>query len=210
MFANPLGDFGFDGRREHRLSTLAKHLGQHVATRGWKRNRRCGNFLHGGVLLGKMVFENNQIQTQVRRLLQLLIHNFWLYLINVMRNASCCCKPAEARPLAGKSAHLSEQPLLFRTTTRPITPRVTGLPQHMARPPLPDLLRPQTTTHLRDHATTSLEFNSPTESNPNKPPSDKHRYPQKVTILPHTRRADRENHSRNPSTLLSPSKRQID
>ena len=78
--ANPLGDFGFNGSGEHRLSTLAKHLGQHVATRGWKRNRRYGNFLYGGVLLGKMVFEINQIQTQARRLFQLLIHNFRLYL----------------------------------------------------------------------------------------------------------------------------------
>ena len=38
MLANPLGDFGFDGRREHRLSALAKDVGQHVTARGWKRD----------------------------------------------------------------------------------------------------------------------------------------------------------------------------
>jgi hypothetical protein len=58
MFANPLGDFSFDGRREHRLSALAKHLGQYVLGGcGWKRNRRCANFLHGGVLLGNWVLD---------------------------------------------------------------------------------------------------------------------------------------------------------
>ena len=81
MSFDPFADFGFDGCREHRLGALAKNLGQYVLGGcGWKRERGCGNILHGGVLLGKMVFEINQIQTQVRRLFQLLIHNFWLYL----------------------------------------------------------------------------------------------------------------------------------
>jgi hypothetical protein len=50
---DPLGDFRFDGRREHRLSALAKNLEERVSARGWKRDRGCGNFLHGGVLLGE-------------------------------------------------------------------------------------------------------------------------------------------------------------
>jgi len=55
MRLNPLSDFRFDGRGEHLLSAFAKDLGQHVAARGWKGQRRCGNFLHGGVLLGNWV-----------------------------------------------------------------------------------------------------------------------------------------------------------
>ena len=79
MRVDPLGDFGFDRLVSIRLGTCRRMARQRVPARGWKRERRCGNFLHGGVLLGKWVL-NNQIQTQVRRLLQLLIHNFWLYL----------------------------------------------------------------------------------------------------------------------------------
>ena len=57
MALDPLGNLGFDGPREHRLSALAKDLGQYIlGGRGWKRERRCGNFLHGGVLLGNMDF----------------------------------------------------------------------------------------------------------------------------------------------------------
>jgi hypothetical protein len=44
------------------LSALAKDLRQRIPTRGWKRERRCGNFLHGGVLLGNWVFEQTKFK----------------------------------------------------------------------------------------------------------------------------------------------------
>ena len=80
MRLDPLGDFGFDGRREHRLSALAKDLGQHV--RGLVDGNETVVVVTSCMVAyswGNRVL-NNQIQTQVRRLLQLLIHNFWLYL----------------------------------------------------------------------------------------------------------------------------------
>jgi hypothetical protein len=52
MGCDPLGDFRFDGRREHLLGSLPKDLCEHIRARGWNRKPRCGNFLHGGVLLG--------------------------------------------------------------------------------------------------------------------------------------------------------------
>jgi hypothetical protein len=44
------------------LGALAKDLGQRVPARGWKRDVRCGNFLHGGVLLGNWVLEQTKFK----------------------------------------------------------------------------------------------------------------------------------------------------
>ena len=46
---DPLGDFRLNGLSQQPLSAAAKHLGERVPrTRGWKRNCRRANFLHGG------------------------------------------------------------------------------------------------------------------------------------------------------------------
>ena len=85
--------------REHPLGALGES--RSIRRSGWKRNARCV-LPHGGVLLGKIVFEANKFNPSTPP--SSTPHpQHWLYLINVMRNASCCCKPAEARPLAGKS-----------------------------------------------------------------------------------------------------------
>jgi hypothetical protein len=49
---DPLGDFRLDGLRQHRLGSLPQNLVQRIP-RPWQPNRRCVNFLHGGVLLEK-------------------------------------------------------------------------------------------------------------------------------------------------------------
>jgi hypothetical protein len=36
MRFNPLGNFGFDGRRQHLLRPFAKNLRKHISARGWK------------------------------------------------------------------------------------------------------------------------------------------------------------------------------
>jgi hypothetical protein len=52
MLFAPLGDLRFDRLRQKLLRSTAKNLVQ-GSLRPWQTNRRCGNFLHGGVLLVK-------------------------------------------------------------------------------------------------------------------------------------------------------------
>src|SRR5215213_10428192 len=72
MRLDPLGDFRFNGLTQQLLSAVAKNACQHVlGAYGWQRQDRIASLSHGGVLRGRMWLSRNQIQTQVRRLLQL-------------------------------------------------------------------------------------------------------------------------------------------
>src|SRR4051812_29251663 len=72
MGFDPLGDLRFNRLAEKALGAVSENAAQHVLARGrWQRNDRVVTLSHGGVLPGECALLRNQIQTQVRRLLQL-------------------------------------------------------------------------------------------------------------------------------------------